>query len=57
LIDEGSPAPDFTLTSDAGERVRLSQFQGRPAVLYFYPNDDTPRRICSSDGIVRAFTA
>jgi peroxiredoxin Q/BCP len=42
LVEEGSPAPDFTLTSDSGERVRLSQFRGRPVVLYFYPRDDTP---------------
>jgi thioredoxin-dependent peroxiredoxin len=42
LVEEGSPAPDFTLTSDSGERVRLSQFRGRPVVLYFYPKDDTP---------------
>jgi peroxiredoxin Q/BCP len=42
LVEEGSPAPDFTLTSDSGERVRLSQFRGRPVVLYFYPRDDSP---------------
>jgi peroxiredoxin Q/BCP len=42
LVEEGSRAPDFTLTSDSGERVRLSQFRGRPVVLYFYPRDDTP---------------
>jgi thioredoxin-dependent peroxiredoxin len=42
LVEEGSRAPDFTLTSDSGERVRLSQFRGRPVVLYFYPKDDTP---------------
>jgi peroxiredoxin Q/BCP len=28
--------------SDSGERVQLSQFRGRPVVLYFYPKDDTP---------------
>ena len=42
MIDEGSPAPDFELTSDAGETVRLSDLRGRPVVLYFYPKDDTP---------------
>ena len=35
-------APDFELTSDSAERVRLSQFRGQPVVLYFYPKDDTP---------------
>jgi thioredoxin-dependent peroxiredoxin len=39
---EGSPAPDFVLTSDTGEKVRLSDLRGRPVVLYFYPKDDTP---------------
>jgi peroxiredoxin Q/BCP len=42
MIAEGSPAPDFELTSDSGERIRLSQLRGRPVVLYFYPKDDTP---------------
>ena len=41
-IDEGTPAPDFELESDTGERVRLSDLRGRPVVLYFYPKDDTP---------------
>jgi thioredoxin-dependent peroxiredoxin len=42
VVEEGKEAPDFELTSDSGERVRLSQFRGRPVVLYFYPRDDTP---------------
>jgi peroxiredoxin len=41
-IDEGERAPDFTLPADDGGTVRLSQFRGRPVVLYFYPRDDTP---------------
>ena len=39
---EGDPAPDFTLNSDSGEQVRLSDLRGKPVVLYFYPKDDTP---------------
>jgi peroxiredoxin Q/BCP len=42
VVEEGSQAPDFELNSDAGETVKLSQFRGRPVVLYFYPKDDTP---------------
>jgi peroxiredoxin Q/BCP len=42
MVEEGKAAPDFVLTSDSGERVRLSQFRGQPVVLYFYPKDDTP---------------
>ncbi len=41
-IEEGSPAPDFSLVSDSGKTVNLSDFRGRPVVLYFYPKDDTP---------------
>jgi peroxiredoxin Q/BCP len=42
VIEEGKPAPDFELQTDSGETVRLSDFRGRPVVLYFYPKDDTP---------------
>ena len=42
MVEEGSQAPDFELKSDTGETVKLSQFRGRPVVLYFYPRDDTP---------------
>jgi thioredoxin-dependent peroxiredoxin len=42
VVEEGKEAPDFELTSDLGDRVRLSQFRGQPVVLYFYPKDDTP---------------
>ena len=42
MVEEGSQAPDFELKSDVGETVKLSQFRGRPVVLYFYPRDDTP---------------
>jgi peroxiredoxin Q/BCP len=42
MVEAGTEAPDFELTSDAGEPVRLSSLRGRPVVLYFYPKDDTP---------------
>jgi peroxiredoxin Q/BCP len=42
VIEEGKPAPDFELRSDTGDTVRLSDFRGKPVVLYFYPRDDTP---------------
>jgi peroxiredoxin Q/BCP len=51
LVEEGRRAPDFTLTSDSGERVRLSHFRGRPVVLYFYPKDDTPGCTTQAYGI------
>ncbi len=42
MVEEGKPAPDFTLTSDVGTKLRLSSLRGQPVVLYFYPKDDTP---------------
>jgi peroxiredoxin Q/BCP len=42
MVVEGEPGPDFTLVSDAGEEVTLSNLRGHPVVLYFYPRDDTP---------------
>ena len=38
----GSMAPDFTLDTDAGTPLTLSDLRGRPVVLFFYPKDDTP---------------
>lgn len=38
----GDEAPDFTLPSYPAGEVTLSQFRGKPVVLYFYPKDDTP---------------
>ena len=42
MVEEGKPAPDFELQTDGGESVKLSDFRGKPVVLYFYPKDDTP---------------
>ena len=41
-ILEGIKAPDFTLSDETGVSRKLSDFLGRPVVLYFYPKDDTP---------------
>jgi peroxiredoxin Q/BCP len=42
LIDPGKKAPQFTLNDQAGETHSLSDYAGRPVILYFYPKDDTP---------------
>jgi peroxiredoxin Q/BCP len=42
MIEEGATAPDFTLPNQDGEEVTLSDFRGRPVVVYFYPKADTP---------------
>lgn len=42
LIDPGKKAPAFRLKDQDGQTHALSDFAGRPVVLYFYPKDDTP---------------
>ena len=55
MIAEGQEAPDFELTSDAGETVKLSALRGKPVVLYFYPKDDTPGCTTQACGIRDAY--
>jgi peroxiredoxin Q/BCP len=41
-VKVGDKAPDFTLTSQMGDNVALSEFLGKKnIVLYFYPKDET----------------
>lgn len=40
-LETGQPAPQFTLPRDGGSILTLSDFAGKPVVLYFYPKDDT----------------
>ena len=48
----GKKAPDFTLPTNGGEKIKLSSLKGSPVVVYFYPKDDTPG--CTKEAI--AFT-
>lgn len=41
MVEDGKPAPDFDLPSDAGHNIRLTKLKGKPVVVYFYPKDDT----------------
>jgi len=42
-LDEGQTAPDFSLPSQEGKTVKLSDFTDKNVVvLYFYPKDFTP---------------
>ncbi len=41
MLNEGDMAPAFALPDGDDKTVKLSQFKGRPVVLYFYPKDDT----------------
>ena len=40
-VEEGKKAPDFSATTDGGNKLKLSDLRGKPVVLYFYPKDDT----------------
>ena len=42
IPEPGTPAPDFSLPDDTGQTRTLSEFLGKPIVLFFYPADDTP---------------
>ncbi|HSD10763.1 MAG TPA: peroxiredoxin [Candidatus Binatia bacterium] len=41
-IEEGKPAPSFSLEDANGAKVSLADFAGKNLILYFYPKDDTP---------------
>jgi peroxiredoxin Q/BCP len=41
-LSPGDPAPDFTLPSDTGDQVTLSDLRGRKVIVYFYPAAMTP---------------
>ena len=51
MLSIGSDAPDFSLLSDKGDTVKLSDFRGKNAVvLIFYPGDQTPgctKQLCA----------
>ncbi len=51
MVEEGKPAPTFTLPSDTGEDISLESLRGKPVVLYFYPRDDTPGCTAQACGI------
>ncbi len=38
----GAKAPNFSLATDGGGKVALSDLKGKKVILYFYPKDDTP---------------
>jgi peroxiredoxin Q/BCP len=42
MISPGDKAPNFTLSDQHGNGVKLSALRGKKVVLYFYPKADTP---------------
>jgi peroxiredoxin Q/BCP len=41
-LEPGRKAPDFSLTADDGKAVKLSDFNGKRVVLFFFPKAATP---------------
>jgi peroxiredoxin len=41
-LQDGVPAPDFSLRATPDQIVSLSDFKGRPVILAFYPADWSP---------------
>ena len=58
LIEPGKKAPAFSLKDQHGRPHRLSDYAGRPLILYFYPKDDTPgctQESCDFQGLLPKF--
>jgi thioredoxin-dependent peroxiredoxin len=41
-LNVGDTAPQFTVKDTNGNPINLSDYSGKPVVMYFYPKDDTP---------------
>lgn len=41
-LNEGDPAPGFTVTDQHGKEFSLADYKGKKVILYFYPKDNTP---------------
>jgi thioredoxin-dependent peroxiredoxin len=42
MLNPGDKAPDFVGRDHNGHTVKLSDFKGKPVVLWFFPKADTP---------------
>jgi len=42
MLNMGDKAPGFSLPSESGKAVNLTDFAGKKLVLYFFPKADTP---------------
>jgi thioredoxin-dependent peroxiredoxin len=41
MLKIGDKAPDFTLNSDEGKEVSLSDFKGKSVFIFFFPKANT----------------
>lgn len=51
MLEPGDKAPPFTLLDQSGSEVKLSDYLGRQALIYFYPKADTPGCTTQSCGL------
>ena len=42
MLKIGEKAPNFTTTTESGEKFKLTSLKGKKVFLYFYPKDNTP---------------
>lgn len=60
MLEVGTKAPDFTLCDQNGREVKLSDYQGKKVILYFYPKDNTPgctKQACGYSETIEDFHA
>jgi len=57
MLQDGDKAPGFELPRDGGEKVKLSDFKGKPVIVYFYPKDDTSGCTKEAVGFSQAIAA
>jgi peroxiredoxin len=50
ILNPGTKAPDFSLNVTPDQKVSLSDFQGKPLIIIFYPADWSP--VCSDEMVV-----
>lgn len=58
-LEPGDKAPNFILEDQDGKPVSLNDLAGGPAVVYFYPRDDTPgctKEACQFNDNLRFFS-
>ena len=59
-LQPGDPAPDFTLSTDTGESIALSDLRGSKVIVYFYPAALTPgctKQACDFSDSLDSLTA